>query len=71
MVQNYKKNLTYASKSQEKISFFSFYKQISISKINLSFILVPDSGAIYDSPYILRVCVCIFVPKGQVIMPCG
>ena len=33
MVQNYKKNLTYASKSKEKFTFFSLYKQISISKI--------------------------------------
>ena len=34
MVQSYKKILTYASKSQEKFSFFSpFYKQISMSKI--------------------------------------
>jgi len=35
MVQSYKKKLTYASKSQEKFSFFSFYKQISKSKIML------------------------------------
>lgn len=35
MVQSYKKKLTYASKSQEKFSFFSFYKQISMSKIML------------------------------------
>ena len=35
MVQSYKKKLTYASKSQEKFSFFSFYKQISMSKIIL------------------------------------
>ncbi len=35
MVQSYKKKLTYASKSQEKFSFFSFYKQISMSKIVL------------------------------------
>lgn len=33
MVQSYKNFLTYASKSQEKISFFSFYKQISMSMI--------------------------------------
>lgn len=35
MVQSYKNKLTYASKSQEKFSFFSFYKQISMSKIIL------------------------------------
>ena len=35
MVQSYRKKLTYASKSQEKFSFFSFYKQISMSKIIL------------------------------------
>ena len=35
MVQSYKKKLTYASKSQEKFLFFSFYKQISMSKIIL------------------------------------
>ena len=35
MVQSYKKKLTYASKLQEKFSFFSFYKQISMSKIIL------------------------------------
>ena len=33
MVQSYEKFLTYASKQQEKISFFSFYKQISMSMI--------------------------------------
>ena len=41
MVQNYKKNLTYASKSQEKFSLFSLYKQISISKIFRYLFLVP------------------------------
>ena len=41
MVQNYKKNLTYTSKSKEKFSFFSLYKQISISKIFRCFFLVP------------------------------
>lgn len=41
MVQNYKKNLTYASKSKEKFTFFSLYKQISISKIFRCFFLVP------------------------------
>ena len=42
MVQNYKKNLTYASKSKEKFTFFSlYYKQISISKIFRCFFLVP------------------------------
>ena len=33
--------------NRKKIYIFSFYKQISISKINLSFILVPDSGAMF------------------------
>ena len=41
MVQNYKKNLTYASKSKEKFSFFSIYKQISISKIFRCLFSVP------------------------------
>ena len=41
MVQNYKKNLTYTSKSKEKFSFFSVYKQISMSKIFRCLFSVP------------------------------
>ncbi len=52
MVQSYKKKLTYASKSQEKFSFFSFYKQISMSKIFSFLFIVPNDSTISSFPLI-------------------
>jgi hypothetical protein len=47
MLQSYKNFLTYASKSQEKSHFSSFYKQISISMfIPFFFFLAPNDRTI-------------------------